>query len=40
MNPRNIQHGAVAGIAGGIVFGAMMGMMGQAGQSLSKLKGV
>ena len=28
MNPRNIQHGAVAGIAGGIVFGAMMGMMG------------
>ena len=28
MNPRNIQHGAVAGIAGGIVFGAMMAMMG------------
>ena len=28
MNPRNIRHGAVAGIAGGIVFGAMMAMMG------------
>ena len=28
MNLRNIQNGAVAGIAGGIVFGIMMGMMG------------
>ena len=28
MNPKNIRDGAVAGIAGGIVFGAMMGMMG------------
>ena len=28
MNLKNIQHGAIAGIAGGIVFGAMMGMMG------------
>ena len=28
MNFKNIQQGAIAGIAGGIVFGAMMGMMG------------
>ncbi len=28
MNFKSIQHGALAGIAGGIVFGAMMGMMG------------
>ncbi len=28
MNSRNIQHGATAGIAGGIVFGMMMGVMG------------
>ena len=28
MNIKSIQHGAVAGLAGGIVFGAMMGMMG------------
>ena len=25
---KNIQNGAIAGIAGGVVFGAMMGMMG------------
>ena len=28
MNFKSIQHGAIGGIAGGIVFGAMMGMMG------------
>ena len=28
MNIKNIENGAIAGIAGGIVFGAMMGMMG------------
>ncbi len=28
MNLKSIQHGAYAGIAGGVVFGAMMGMMG------------
>ncbi len=28
MNLTRIQHGAYAGVAGGVVFGAMMGMMG------------
>ncbi len=28
MNVKRIEHGAIAGIAGGIVFGVMMGMMG------------
>ena len=28
MNPRNISLGVYAGLAGGVVFGAMMGMMG------------
>ncbi len=28
MNPRNIKLGAYGGLAGGVVFGAMMGMMG------------
>ena len=28
MNMKNIQHGAYAGVVGGVVFGAMMGMMG------------
>ncbi len=28
MNLKSIRHGAYAGLAGGVVFGAMMGMMG------------
>ena len=28
MNPRNILHGVTSGLAGGVVFGAMMGAMG------------
>ena len=28
MNARSLIHGAAAGLAGGVVFGAMMGMMG------------